>query len=63
MTYFGRSLIRRQHHLAAQPGTSPAEPDNEAIFLTRTHQITLPVGAGEGYFSADGSAGFQSERT
>ena len=46
------------------PGTTPAEPDNEARLLTRTRQITFAGRrAGEGYFSADGKRMiFQSER-
>jgi Tol biopolymer transport system component len=47
-----------------RPGMIPAEPDNEARLLTKTHQITFAGRrAGEGYFSADGKRMiFQSER-
>ena len=67
MTYFGRLLLVMiicSIVWLAQPGTSPAEPDNEARLLTRTHQITFAGRrAGEGYFSADGKRMiFQSER-
>jgi Tol biopolymer transport system component len=46
------------------PGTTPAEPNNEARLLTNTHQLTFAGRrAGEGYFSADGKRMiFQSER-
>src|SRR5262245_60203811 len=46
------------------PGTTPAEPDNEARLLTNTRQLTFAGRrAGEGYFSADGKRMiFQSER-
>lgn len=67
MTHLGRILLAMLVCTTVwliHPGTTPAEPDNEARLLTRTRQITFAGRrAGEGYFSTDGKRMiFQSER-